>query len=286
MPELPEVETIKLELNKLIKGKKIKSVEIRLPKEIKTPKNKFLKSVQGAKIEKVWRRAKILVVGLDNGYHLVFHLKLTGQLIYKYPGYSRKSMSHQSVFSENLPNKHSHLIFNFTDGSKLFFNDPRQFGWVRLVNNKELTEIFSEFGPEPLAKEFTFEKFKELVSKRKTAPIKPLLMDQKFLAGVGNIYSQEACFCAGVLPTRSANAINERELEKIYNCLRKILKLAISKKGSSVEYYVDVFGERGNMVPWLKVYGREGKKCKRCGAIIKSIKQRQRTTYYCPKCQK
>ncbi len=279
MPELPEVETIKLELNKLIAGKKIKSVDINLPKQVQGDRKKFLKVVAGAKVRAVRRRAKIIIFDLANGWHLIFHLKLTGQLIYQ--GHQEKSGKNQGV----LPNKYSHVIFNFSDGSKLFFNDLRQFGWVRLVADKELEKINAEFGPEPLDKNFTFEKFKNILSKKKSV-IKVLLMDQSFLAGIGNIYAQEALFCAGIKPTRPAHKISEHELRKLYNCLRQILKLAIGKKGTSADNYVDAFGREGKMINYLKVYGRLGEKCKRCRAILKQIKQGARSTVYCGECQK
>lgn len=272
MPELPEVETIKLQLNKLLKNKIIASVALRLPKQVKSDKKKFLKLVTGAKIKKVSRRAKILIMDLDNGYHLVFHLKLTGQLIY------------QRRLSAQYSNKYSHIIFNFKTGDKLFFNDLRQFGWVKLVSPTELKKILQEFGTEPLAKDFSFKKFQDIFQNKKTA-IKPLLMEPKFLAGVGNIYAAESCFCAGILPTRTANKISEAEYKKLYQCLRKILKFAISKKGTSAENYLDAFGQEGKMTKYLKVYGRLREKCKKCGCLIKSVKQGSRSSFYCPKCQ-
>lgn len=285
MPELPEVETIKLELNKLIKNKKIKSVEVRLAKQVVGNKNAFIKEVTGAIIKNVKRRAKTLIIDLNNGSHLVFHLKMTGQLIYKKK--SKLSGGGHPIKQDlqKLPNKYSHVIFNFTHGSHLFFNDTRQFGWVRLVNDKQLKEMNNQFGPEPLDKKFIFDKFKILFANKKGA-IKPLLMDQKFLAGVGNIYAQEACFCAGIRPTRAANKISDTELKKIYTCIIKILKLAVLKKGTSADAYVDAFGRQGSMMPLLKVYGRTGEKCVKCKGKVKSIKQGQRTTNYCPACQK
>ncbi len=286
MPELPEIETIKLELNQLLINKKIKSVGIKLPKQVKTPRNKFLKIVQGSKIKNIKRRAKILIFDLNNGYHIIFHLKMTGQLIYRDKN-GKLSGDGYPIKQDltDLPNKYSHMIFSFSDGSHLFFNDLRQFGWVKLIDDKGLKEINSSYGPEPLNKNFTFDKFK-IIFKDKKSAIKPLLMEQKVIAGIGNIYAQEACFCAGISPMRPANKISEAELKKLYNCLQKILKLAILKKGASVDTYVDAFGHKGKMVPFLKVYGRAGQKCKRCGNKIRLIKQKQRTTYYCPKCQK
>lgn len=286
MPELPEVETIKLELNRLIVNKTIKAVDIRLPKQILGNKGEFIKKVTGVKINSIARRAKTLIIGLNNSSYLVFHLKMTGQLIYKRKNGKLSGGGHPIKHNlQELPNKYSHVIFNFSDGSQLFFNDTRQFGWVKLVNAKQLANMQNNYGPEPLSKYFTFNQFKKLFNK-KTQNIKTLLMDQKFIAGIGNIYAQEALFCAGIHPRRRANKTSETELKKLYNCLIKILKLAVSKKGTSADTYVDAFGREGNMFNCLKVYGRAGEKCKKCGGILKYLRQAQRSTVYCDKCQK
>ena len=187
---------------------------------------------------------------------------------------------------KNLPNEYSHVIFNFSDGSRLFFNDLRQFGWVKLIDDQELVKLNKEFGAEPLNGDFTFKKFKGIISKRRNKPIKPLLMEQNLIAGVGNIYAQEVCFCAGVAPDKKIKELNEQEFKKLYQCLIKILKTAIEKKGTSADNYVDAFGREGSMMPQLKVYGREGELCKKCGTKIKIMKQAARTTAYCPICQK
>ncbi len=284
MPELPEIETIKLDLNKLIKDKKIKSVDINLAKQIKMSKAKFLNLVKNSKIKQVKRRAKILLIELDNNYYLIFHLKMTGQLIYRSLHGKLAGGGHPiNQDLQNLPNKYSHVIFNFNDGSQLFFNDTRQFGWVKLVDKQGLKEIELKLGPEPL--KINFEKFKEIFSKKRVA-IKSALMEQSVIAGVGNIYAMETCYCAKVTPVRLASELTQQELKKIFNCLIKILKLAIAKKGTTAKDYVDALGRQGSMWPYLNVYGRAGKKCKRCGHKLIAIKQRQRTTIYCENCQK
>ncbi|HRY63423.1 MAG TPA: bifunctional DNA-formamidopyrimidine glycosylase/DNA-(apurinic or apyrimidinic site) lyase [Patescibacteria group bacterium] len=325
MPELPEVETIKRDLQELIAGNTIKTVTINLAKQVKAPRAKFLELVQGQKIKAVRRRAKMIIFDLQNGWYLLFHLKMTGQLIYRgYPSVSRQARATSPWQGEdkmilaggghpikygnakdkksgvnmgslgsardklliNLPNKYSHVVFNFQDGSHLFFNDLRQFGWVKLLDGRELEKLDKEFGIEPLEKEFTFKKFKELLVKKQNKVIKPLLMEQDVIAGVGNIYAQEACFCAGVMPSRRVKDLSEQELNKLYVCLVKILKLAVAKKGTSSDNYVDAFGRQGNMVKYLKVYDRKGEKCRRCGVEIKVMKQGSRTTAYCPGCQR
>jgi len=285
MPELPEVETIKLELNEVLKNKEIKAVVLNLPKQVHGDRKNFLKNVVGAKIKNVRRRAKTIIFELSNKKFLVFHLKMTGQLIYRGSGGKLAGGGHPIKQDlKNLPNKFSHVIFNFFDGSNLFFNDTRQFGWVKMVEEKELAGMNAEYGPEPLEKDFTLKYFQEFLARRATA-IKPLFMEQKFVAGIGNIYAAEACFCAGILPKRSAKKIKPEEAKKLYNCIKNILKFAIAKKGTSAENYVDAFGREGNMINFLKVYGRKGKKCFRCKNILKEIRQGSRSTVFCEKCQ-
>ncbi len=271
MPELPEVETIKRQLNRKIKGKKIKKVEVILPRFVKYPLKKFEELVTGATISDISRRAKLLIIELSKGYCLIIHLKLTGQLVFK-----------------GQPTKHTHLIYHFTDGSQLIHNDLRQFGFVKVILKKKLADFLAKekFGPELLDKNFTLNLFKKLLNKRKGAKIKPLLMDQKFLAGIGNIYSNEILFFARILPTRRAGSLKSEEIKKIYQGIKKILSLALSRRGSSVQYYVDAKGEKGNFVPLIKVYQREGQDCLICHSKIKQLKIGGRSAYFCPRCQK
>lgn len=284
MPELPEVETIANQLDHQLKHKRIVSVVLNLPKQLKTNKNIFFKKVINSKIKRVFRQAKMLIMELNNGYYLVFHLKMTGQLVYQ--NKKGKNFGGGHPLKEiNLPHKHSHIIFSFAGSNQLFFNDIRQFGWLKLLDKKELEKILADFGPEPLAKDFTFKKFLAIFANKKKA-IKPLLMEQNLLSGIGNIYATEACYCAHILPTRPANRINEAEYKKLYQCLKNILKLAIKHKGTSSENYVDAFGRQGSMNKYLQVYSRAGEKCKKCSSLIKNIKQGGRTTSYCARCQK
>lgn len=243
MPELPEVETIRRQLEKKIVGKKL----------------------NGQKIVKVRRRAKVLIIDFADSSSLLIHLKLTGQLI----------------FNGKL-SPHTRHIFKFTDGSRLVFNDARKFGWWKKV--KETKEIEKELGPEPL--EMDFETFKTLLTKRPGAKIKPLLMDQKFIAGIGNIYSDEVLYASKVHPLRHAKTLSSKEIEQIFQNIRNILKAAIKHQGSSVEYYRDACGKEGHYVKYHKVYQKEGRKCSLCGTIIKRIKLAGRSAHFCPKCQK
>ncbi len=241
MPELPEVETIRIQLHKKIIGKKI----------------------GGRKIVGLRRRAKILIIDFDDGSSLIFHLKLTGQLIFN-----------------GKPSPYTRKVFNFDDGSRLIFNDVRKFGWWKEV--KETKKMEEEFGPEPL--EINFKNFKKLLKKRPNSKIKPLLMDQKFIAGIGNIYSDEILFAAKVAPLRLTKRLTEKETGDIFKNIKKILKAAIQHQGSSVEYYLDACGRPGNYVKYHKVYHRE--KCFLCGAKIKKIKISGRSSHFCPGCQR
>ena len=242
MPELPEVETIRRQLEGKIIGKKL----------------------EGKKIAKVRRRAKILMLDFTDGSSLAFHLKLTGQLIFN-----------------GQPSRYTRKVFNFDDGSRLIFNDARKFGWVKKL--KETKTLEEKFGPE--APDIKLNTFFELLRRRPNAKIKTLLMDQKFIAGIGNIYSDEILFAAKVHPLRRAKTLSEKEVKKIFQNIKKILKEAIRHHGSSVESYLDACGKKGDFVKYHKVYQREGKKCGRCGGIIKRIKIGGRSAHFCEKCQ-
>jgi len=243
MPELPEVETIKSQLNRLIKGKTLKKVEVRLPKIVKCSLKEFKKAVEGSEIKSIVRRGKLFIIGLSKGYFLIIHLKMSGQLIYN-----------------GDIGKHTHLVYYFSDGTHLAHNDLRQFGYVKLTNKKGLVELFKKekLGPEPLAKEFTLQLFRGLLSKKKQSRIKTLLMDQSFVVGVGNIYASEILFRARVLPTRKVETLKAAEIAKIYQALKDILKLAIRLKGSSANDYLDARGEKGKFLSVAKVYQKEG----------------------------
>lgn len=271
MPEMPEVETIRRQLNRTLKGKKIERVLIHLPKMVKSPLRKFKKVVEGAKIEGVERRAKLLLIKLSGGNFLVVHLKLSGQLI----------------FNGEI-GKHTHLIYYFTDGSYFIHNDLRRFGYVKLFSEKELEKFFDKmnFGPEPLSKSFSFDSFKKRIEKRKKSVIKTLLMDQSFISGIGNIYACEILFSAKVLPDRKTGTLKNKEVKAIYEAIKNILTLALKKKGASDRDYVDAYGKKGGYMSLAKVYQREGENCLVCGTKIKRVKTGSRSSYFCPKCQR
>ena len=293
MPELPEVETIVRELNRAkpkVLGSTILDVWSDTKKIIKRPKNfqKFKKEILKRKISKIWRRGKNILFELDNKKTLLIHQKLTGHLLYG--KWKREKGEWVSLLkgplAEDPMNKFLRVIFFLDNGWQISLSDLRKFAKIEILTEKELEKELSELGPEPLDRNFTFEKFKEAILKKKKGKIKKVLMDQKIIAGIGNIYSDEILWEAKIHPLKDVSKISEERLKKIYFAMREILKKAIQLKGESISDYRRISGERGYFDRERKVYRREGEKCLRCGTKIKKIKIGQRSAYFCPKCQK
>ena len=294
MPELPEVETIKNDLKEKILKKRIKKVDLRLKKIVKSSAKSFVLDLEGNKFTNIKRRGKLLIFDLSQkNKYLLIHLRMTGQLIYQKNkeviagGHSdRRRDEALPRLYDDLPNKHTHVIFHFSDNSQLFFNDLRRFGVVKIVDKKELENILNNFGKEPLEKSFSLKIFQDII-KSKSENIKAFLLNQKYLAGIGNIYADEILFEAKILPGRKINSLDAKEIKKIYQAIRKILKKAVKYRGTTFYSYTDARGQKGNFTKFLKVYKREGEKCLRCkkGIIIKT-KIAGRGTRYCSKCQR
>jgi formamidopyrimidine-DNA glycosylase len=275
MPELPEVETIKQELEKVILGKRITGVIVNNAKVIKEPKKeKFVAELRNVAIKKIIRKGKLLILELSSGKSLTIHLKMSGQLIYP---------SHQKLGGGVNPGKISRVSFKFSDNTLLDFNDRRLFGELRIVDNWQNLKFVKELGPEPF--DLSTEEFKKMLANKKTK-IKILLMDQKFISGIGNIYANEALFRAKIDPRRPANSLSDKEKGLLFEEIKNTLLEAIKYKGSSVDRYVQLSGKPGEYVKYHKVYDREGEKCFRCGERIKRISLGGRGTYFCPSCQK
>jgi formamidopyrimidine-DNA glycosylase len=288
MPELPEVETIKLGLQKHLVGHKIEDIEIRVPKIFQgNPKN-----VIGAKVVAIKRIGKGLIIELDNGYVLTVHLKMTGQLVFRDKNTQNLVLS-KKVGGDILPSKYSHVIFSLDKGAKLYYNDLRRFGWVKVLKKDELAEnaFFSQMGPEPkvgedlAGKELTLDYFKNVVQKG-NLPVKLILMDQKRIGGIGNIYANDALFLAGIDPRRKGKSLTEEETKKLFEAIHTVIKKSLNYGGSSDENYVNVLGQEGNYQNHTLVYGKKGEKCSVCGSIIEKIQLGNRGTYFCPKHQK
>ncbi len=289
MPELPEVETTVLQLNNIqpkIVGRKFLDFWTDTPKLIKKPSfSQFKKEILKKRIEKIWRRGKNIIFELSPQKYLLIHLKLTGSLLVgRWKKKGRKwEPEIEGPLKEDPFNRFLHLIFFLDDRRQIALSDLRKFAKVELLNPKELEEELSKLGPEPLAKDFTFEKFKEIF-KNKKGKIKKVLMDQSVLSGIGNIYSDEILFSAKVHPLREIKTLTEDELKRIYFFTKKILKKAIQFKGTSVADYRNVDGKKGQFEKFLKVYRKE--KCSVCGKEIKKLKLGERSSYFCPRCQK
>lgn len=267
MPELPEAETIVKQLNKHVAGKRIISAEV-LEKKCA---DKSIEKIMPNKALKAWRRAKAIVIGLEGKRFLLVRLGMTGHFHYASKG---ESLGQDEKFAV--------VKFYLQDGSILSYTDIRKFGSVRLLDEKQLQQKLSEFGPEPLGKEFTADFFAEMLAKKKKANIKVTLMDQNFIAGIGNIYAQEALYPAGISPKRKAGSLKRVEIEKLHHAIQNVLQQSISHNGTTVENYVHIEGS-GGFQKYLTVYGKE--KCPKKHKLTK-IYLGGRGTYYCEKCQK
>ena len=285
MPELPEVETVVRDLRPQLSGRRV--IEVRLTaspavlrRVVRYPRpHAFASRLEGRKLESVERRGKYIVMPLDTKAperaqeRLVVHLGMTGHLRMWEP-------------EEPAP-KHTHLRLLLDAGAELRYDDARQFGRLLLGTEAELilAGVFPRLGPEPLAEDFSAAEFESLIRRRRR-PLKSALLDQSFLAGVGNIYADEACFRAGVRPQRMTSRLLVRERRALYESIRDVLVASIAARGSSVINYVDGFGQRGENQERLLVYGRAGEPCFRCETPLRAIRLAGRTTVYCPRCQR
>lgn len=286
MPELPEVQTVVSELNRKIKGKTIKLIEVRNPSSGLPSPSILIAKTKGKKIKEVRRRGKLIDIDLGGDHNILVHLKMTGQLVYVAKTGKKMSGGHPIDNIGVLPNKFSHVIINFTDGSILYFNDIRKFGWVKYATNIERDIARQRYGLEPFDKEYTLENFTAIIKHCPNRKIKQLLLDQEKISGLGNIYVDESLFASKILPTRLVISLKSEEIKSLYKVIPKILKFAISKGGTTADNYVRTDGSKGEMVNFLKVYGREGKKCVRCSGVVSKIKLSGRGTHFCKSCQK
>ncbi len=274
MPELPEVETVRRTLNKLIPGKTIERVTVNLPRILQRPDDPavFAAMLEGRTFQTVERRGKFLRLILD-GLTLVSHLRMEGRY-----GLFRR---------EDPPEPHTHVIFHFTDGTELRYKDVRQFGTMHLFKTGEewLLPPLNKLGIEPLSDEFTLEAFQRELGRR-TTKIKPLLLNQEIIVGLGNIYVDEALHAAGIHPERAAASLKKAEKRKLHAAIAETLAAAVEAGGSSVKSYVNGQGEMGMFQHRLRAYGRTGEPCESCGTPIEKSVVGGRGTHVCPKCQK
>lgn len=287
MPELPEVETVKRGLQKLITGRKIKSVSSDNEKSFPNSKLDINENLVGASVMGVRRRAKVILIDLSSNYTLVIHLKMTGQLVFV-SAENRFGAGHpNNSLVGSLPDKSTRVVFEFADSSHLYFNDQRKFGWVRLLPTAEVPNIdfMKKVGPEPLEEGFSVSEFKGRFKKRARSNIKAALLDQTVIAGVGNIYADESLWGAKIYPRRLVSSITDVEFKKLYNAVRSVMNLSIEKGGSTNRNYVNAEGKKGSYMDFANVFRREGLPCNRCGTTIEKIRVAGRGTHICPYCQ-
>ncbi|MAF80922.1 bifunctional DNA-formamidopyrimidine glycosylase/DNA-(apurinic or apyrimidinic site) lyase [bacterium] len=302
MPELPEVETIRADLDKVLRGQNIKRVQVGLPKIVGGAAKAFTTYLKGQKFGPVRRRGKLLLFTLQGSDKtILLHLKMTGQLIYQSrrgviagghswpPLRPSTSSALRGAGAAELPGKHTHIIFELGENNFLFFNDLRQFGYAKLADTKLRDAALAKFGVEPLGDEFTVDYLASVLRGRKTT-LKQVLLDQTKIAGLGNIYVDEAAHYAGIKLTRRAGRLSQAEIKKLHRGIRHVLTQSLKHRGTTFNSFTDAAGRAGNYVSKLKVYGRAGKPCLRpacrqAGVIIKKAKVAGRGTHWCPTCQ-
>lgn len=274
MPELPEVETIRKTLKELVLNKKIEGIDVFWAKIIKYPDDieHFKQIVIGQTIRNVKRKGKFLIFELDTDV-LISHLRMEGKYFVNQTGTER--------------DKHTHVIFNFTDGSSLNYNDVRKFGTMHVYSKEEYLSLkpLNQLGPDPFEKEYNVEYLTEKLLKT-TRHIKPALLDQTIIAGLGNIYVDEVLFKAGIHPEKRANTLSQNQIKAIYKYSYDVLKEAVRQGGTTIRSYVNGEGEMGLFQQELFVYGQENELCKNCGDTIEKFKLSGRGTHICPTCQK
>jgi len=288
MPELPEVETVKRGLNKYIIGRKIKQVTVYdSPRSFPNDQTAVDQFVIGAEIIAVRRRAKVLMIDLSTEYALVIHLKMTGQLVYRGKNNFGAGHPNDSLIGL-LPDRSTRVSFLFSDGSNLFFNDQRKFGWVKLFASLEVPEIdfMKKVGPEPLEDSFKSAEFIERIRRRSNTTVKAAILDQTVLAGVGNIYADESLWGATIHPATRVRDITDQQLAKLLTEIKYVMNLSIEKGGSTDRNYVNADGKKGSYIDFARVFRKNGLPCGRCGTIISKIRVAGRGTHVCQSCQK
>lgn len=288
MPELPEVETIRRGLELGLTGQTISSVQVEFGRSFDVPADLIKQAVVGAQVTHLNRRAKVLIWELSSGYQLLFHLKMTGQLVLQKADGERFAGGHPTEsMRRELPDSSTRVVFGFESGDQLFFNDQRKFGWIKLVTAAEaaVDPLLARVGPEPLSADFTLEGFRVQLRRHARAPIKPTILDQSTVAGVGNIYADESLHLAKIHPRRLAGSLTPAESKRLYEAIKTIIALGIEHGGTSFTAYVNALGGKGDYLEHARVFRRQEQPCPVCGTPIVKIRVAGRGTHYCPKCQ-
>lgn len=293
MPELPEVETVRRGLEKLIVGKTINSARaIDSPKSFPNAPGDVANFMVGARITAVRRRAKVLLIDLSSQYTMVIHLKMTGQLVFIQEGPTppkRFGAGHPNdSLIGDLPDRSTRVVIDFMDGSHLYFNDQRKFGWVKLYPTLEVPNMtfMKKVGPEPLEDDFTSTIFTQRIRRRNGTTIKAAILDQTVLAGVGNIYADESLWGARIHPATRVRDVSDGQLATLLDEIKYVMNLSIEKGGSTDRNYVNAEGKRGSYIDFARVFRREGLPCPRHPDVeIEKSKVAARGTHTCPVCQ-
>jgi formamidopyrimidine-DNA glycosylase len=288
VPELPEVETVRVGLARLLPGRVIISAEHDTDKSFPNAPEDVRQFLVGTSVTDVRRRAKVLLIELSSKYTLVTHLKMTGQLVFD-GSHEHFGAGHPSAsLVGELPDKSTRVTLTFKDGSKLFFNDQRKFGWMKLLPTVEVPNIdfMKKVGPEPLLADFTWQVMRGRLQRRKNTNIKAALLDQSVIAGIGNIYADESLWGAKLHPSTLVKDVADVKIKALHKALVDVLKLSIEKGGSSNHTYVDAEGKKGSYMSFANVFRREGQPCPRCGTTITKTRVAGRGTHLCPHCQR
>ena len=289
MPELPEVEVVKKSLKKTIYHLTIKNIEV-LNEHLRYKIDKRLtKKIIKSKIIGISRRSKYILISLNNNYTILVHLGMTGKFLITDSKNRKYASSFYFKIDENNKTNHDHIIFEFSKGVKLIYNDVRKFGFIKILKteNISLNPHLKKLGPEPFSKKFNVKYFLSKANRRKIF-LKDLLMDQQFIAGLGNIYVNEVIFLSKINPWKRSDTLSRGEILKIITNIQEVLNKAIKEGGSSIKDFNNAKGENGNFQQFFSVYGKKGESCNRtkCNGIIKKLKISNRSTFFCSLCQK
>ena len=284
MPELPEVESLRRDLEATLVGRRFASVDVRLPKQVVAPTGLSVADLIGKRIERLWRRAKFLVFDLSDGLALVFHLRLAGQLVHRDAENTTLAEGGHPVpaFGAPLPHRSTHVIFHVDDESVLYLTDIRQFGRVWILPEAGVQPLLDQakLGPEPLDPEFTLAAFRERIARRQKMPLKPVLLDQKVVGGIGNIYADEIIFESKLTPATRVGDLDEAALARLHAAIRTVLGFAVREGVAEI-----LNGKASADRDFPRVHGRKDQPCPTCGTTIVKIQFAGRGTYYCPSCQ-
>jgi len=289
MPEGPEVETIRRGLELGIVGQELASVGVLNERSFPTERSVIDRIVVGSTVAHLARRAKVLLVELGNGYTLMFHLKMTGQMVLVKADGERYAGGHPNEsMRDPLPDRSTRVVFELVSGDRLFFNDQRKFGWIKLVKTEEveLVPLVARLGPEVLSADFTLGYLQKQLSRHPKAPVKAVILDQSVAPGIGNIYADESLHLARIHPARLAGGLAPAEVKRLWTALRDIMTAGIEHGGTSFAHYVNSLGGKGDYLEHARVFRRDGQPCQVCGTTIVKLRVAGRGTHVCPKCQR